>query len=49
MVTVPLQQTPNIQHHSIVPFSHDNKSALRMLAFQRNATQCFFICLNTYE
>ena len=34
MVTVPLQQTPNIQNHSIVPFSHDNKSTLRMLAFQ---------------
>ena len=29
MVTVPLQQTLNIEHHSIVPFSHDNKSALR--------------------
>ena len=49
MVAVQLQQTLNIEHHSIVPFSHDNKSALRMLAFQRNAWQCFFICLNTYE
>ena len=42
MVAGPLQLKLNIEHHSIVPFSHDNKSALIMLAFQRNAPQCFF-------